>query len=593
MLKQLQTIDTLVFMTLLLVMPLAGIIVAMRNKNAEKYFLAGRSVKWWAVAGSIFGTNVSSFHLIGMLGIGYSIGFVQAHYEIVFPAILLLCYVFVATYRKMNVFTLSQYLEIRFNATARLIYSVLLVAIILIQLVGAFYVGSITLQWLLQGNDFQINYVQSLFIIGCITCSYTLWGGMESVVVTDTIQTIMMLAAGLTVAYFTFAQPEIGGFGGLLRLDAAQPITAQKMHLYLPANHPNLPWTGIFTGLMLQHCFNFTTNQFLVQRVLAASSDSDARKGVIASGFLKLMIPFFSISAGVAAFYLFKARFGNTVDFNADNAFLKLIETVIPQGIGLTGMILAGLTAATFSSVDSMMNAATTLLSVDVYQKYIKPQATDKQLLRFSRLMILILVVAAILTAWLTFTPEKSNNFFLKISAQLSYFTPGIMVAFFFGVLWRKTSGLGAVLAMVLAPIFGLLAEWLYGHYFASPTAFFGENLNFMHRIGLTFAFSSAILLLVSALQPADGKGHAALKLDVDFKHIGKQIGFFIIIQLCLQFIARWSGLSPQLIAPWAAAGAWLPFLIQIEDKNNMLADDKFWAGLLTAASVCIYYFFV
>jgi solute:Na+ symporter, SSS family len=403
----------------------------------------------------------------------------------------------------------------------------------------------------------------------------------------------MMLLAGLTVAYFTLSQPEIGGFFGLLSLDAAQPVAAQKMHLYLPTNHPNLPWTGIFTGLMLQHCFNFTTNQFLVQRVLAASSDEDARKGIIASGFLKLLIPFFSIAAGVAAYYLFKARFGNDINLNADNAFLKLIETVIPKGVGLTGMILAGLTAATFSSVDSMMNAATTLLSVDIYQKYINPKATDNQTLKFSRIMILVMVSLAIFVAWWTFTPDKSNNFFLKISAQLSYFTPGIMVAFFFGILWRKTSSTGAVLAMLLAPIFGLLAESVYFNFFASPTAMFGEKLNFMHRVFLTFCFSSTVLLIASLLKPDDGRGHAALQLEVDFKKIARNIGLFVLIQAIVHIMARLLGMSPAMAAPWAAGGALLVFVMNIKDKNNMMKDDKFWAGLLTATSVFIYYFFV
>ncbi|MEY4105759.1 MAG: hypothetical protein RL181_101, partial [Bacteroidota bacterium] len=426
MLSQLSPVDITVLVLMLLIMPTAGVVVAWRKKSAEQYFLAGRSIRWWTVAGSVFGTNISSFHLIGMLGVGYSIGFVQAHYEIVFPAILLICYVFLASYRKLGLFTLSRYLEIRYNEAARLVYTVLLVLIILVQLVGAFYVGSITLQWLFGGAQFSISYPMGLLLIGLITCSYTIWGGMESVVITDSIQTLMMLAAGITVAFFTFSQPEINGFLGLLALDGSQPLEAQKMRLYLPTDHPNLPWTGIFTGLMLQHAFNFSTNQFIVQRALAASSDEDARKGLIASGFLKLSIPFFSIATGIAAYYLFQARFGQ-MDFNSDNTFLKLVETVIPSGVGLHGMILAGLTAATFSSVDSMMNAATTLLSVDVYQKYIHPDAREKQLLRFSRLAIVGMVVLAIGAAWYTYTPDRSNNFFLRVSAQLSYFTPGIM----------------------------------------------------------------------------------------------------------------------------------------------------------------------
>ncbi|TAE55756.1 MAG: sodium:solute symporter [Bacteroidetes bacterium] len=600
MLSQLSGIDTLVLVLLLLVMPAAGIIVALRKKNTETYFLAGRNIRWWTVAGSVFGTNISSFHLIGMLGIGYSIGFVQSHYEIVFPAILLLCYVFLASYRKLGLFTLSQYLEIRYNEYARLIYSILLVLIILVQLIGAFYVGSITLQWLFGGSSFAISYEMGLLLIGLITCSYTLWGGMESIVITDSIQTLMMLAAGLAVAFFTFSQPEIGGFLGLLDLDAAQPREVQKMHLYLPSNHPNLPWSGIFTGLLLQHCFNFSTNQFLVQRVLAASSDDDARKGIIASGFLKLMIPFFSIASGIAAYYLFKARFGDA-DFNSDNTFLRLVETVIPAGVGLTGMILAGLTAATFSSVDSMMNAATTLLTVDIYRKYIRPQASDAQTLRFGRLTILVMVLLAILVAWLTYTPDRSNNFFLRVSAQLSYFTPGIMVAFFFGILWRRADGRAAAWAMVLAPVYGFLAEWIYRTWLGQIPeiqAILDENLNFMHRVAITFVLSSATLVGLSLLRPgtegSNPEGFERLRPELKARTFLSFAAIFIALQLVLILLMKATGLPARSFALWGALAAFGVFVPAIrKDKSRpVYQNDLLYAALLSAASVWVYYFF-
>ena len=598
MIAQLETIDLVVLVLMLLIMPTAGIIVALRKKTAEQYFLAGRTIRWWTVAGSVFGTNISSFHLIGMLGIGYSIGFVQAHYEIVFPAILLLCFVFLASYRRLEVFTLSQYLEIRYNEASRLIYTILLVLIILVQLVGAFYVGSITLQWLFGGSSFEINYLTGLILIGLVTCSYTIWGGMESIVITDTIQTIMMLMAGFAVAYFTLSQPEIGGFFGLLDLDAAQPRAAQKMHLYLPSNHPNLPWTGIFTGLLLQHCFNFSTNQFLVQRVLAAGSDDDARKGIIASGFLKLTIPFFSISAGVAAYYLFTARFGvSATNFNSDNAFLKLVETVIPSGVGLTGMILAGLTAATFSSVDSMMNAATTLLTLDVYKKYITPEANDRQIVRFGRLTIVVMVLASIGIALLTYTPDRTNNFMLKVSSQLSYFTPGIMVAFFFGILWRRASAPAAVLAMVLGPIFGLLSEFVYDNYLGTDpaiAALFGEKLNFMHRVFLTFVLSSATLIGLSlTLYPnKNEQGFERLKVDVNAGQVARAVGLFLTIQAVFVGLVFLGGLSPKSIALWAGLATLGLFVLPVKNADSTNRQALIWAGILTAVSVGVLYYF-
>lgn len=610
MLSQLSTIDIIVLVVMLAIMPTAGIAIALRKKTAEDYFLAGRNIRWWAVAGSVFGTNISSFHLIGMLGIGYSIGFVQAHYEIVFPAILLLCFVFLTSYRRLDVFTLSQYLEVRYDDKARLLYTILLILIILVQLVGSFYVGSITLQWLFGGTSFEISYLNGLLLIGLITCSYTIWGGMESIVVTDSIQTVMMLAAGTAVAYFTLSQPEIGGFVGLLDLDAAQPRAEQKMHLYLPSNHPNLPWTGVFTGLLLQHCFNFSTNQFLVQRVLAANSDSDARRGVIASGFLKLTIPFFSISAGVAAFYLFRTRFGPT-DFNSDNAFLKLVETVIPPGTGLVGMILAGLTAATFSSVDSMMNAATTLLTVDVYQKYVNPKASDKQIVRFGRLMILVMVVASIGLALWTYTPDRTNNFMLKVSAQLSYFTPGIMVAFFVGILWRGASAQAAVIAMAAAPFYGLLSEFVYNNFLGMTpvvAAVFGEKLNFMHRVFLTFVLSLTTLIGLSrtAFPNRNIVGFERLRVNIDAGQLARAVGLFLAVQAVFVSLIFWGGFSPKTVAVWAGMGTLGLFLIP---KKSMIAgqstaveragfggdnvgSDLRWAGLLTGVSVAVLYYF-
>ena len=587
MLNQLTGFDLFIMAMLLLILPGAGILASLRKKSAEQYFLAGRSIRWWTVAGSVFGTNISSFHLIGMLGVGYSLGFVQAHYEIVFPAVLLLCYVFLASYRRLGLFTLSQYLEIRYSEAARLSYTILLVLIILVQLVGAFYVGSITLQWLFSGTGLDVSYPLGLLLIGIITCSYTIRGGMESIVITDMIQTLLMLAAGLAVAYFTFSQPEIGGFGGMLALDAAQPAGAQKMHLYLPASHPNLPWTGIFTGLMLQHCFNFSTNQFIVQRVLAAASDEDARRGIIASGFLKLLVPFFSIATGVAAYYLFEARFGGG-DFSSDAAFLKLIETVIPSGIGLAGLILAGLATATFSSVDSMMNAATTLLTVDVYGKYVNKEAGDAQKMRFGRLAVVVLVAAAIGLALLTYTPERSNNFFLRVSAQLSYFTPGIMAAFLFGVTWPRAGARGAVAAMLLGPVYGLGMEWLleYGG---------GISLNFLHRIWLTFLLCSLTLVLLAGVEEPSRRraGFVQIRAAVSLRSLACKVGSFLGLQLLVVLFSYLSGLPAREVA-WvgvlAAFAVFVPGLLR--EGPGFWKSDLLYAGLLSAASTGVYYYF-
>ena len=283
MLNTLGTVDIIVVIGLLLFLIIASMLSSFKKKSSEEYFMAGRSLRWWSVAGSIFGTNIHAQQIIGMMGIGYSIGFAQSHYEIwAIPAILVLAYVFIPIYRKRNFFTLSQFLESRYNSYARLAYTITIIAFIMIQLIGGFYIGSRTLGFLFQGTGFDVSYLQGIFVIALITVVFSVFGGMESVVIADNILTVIMIISILLMGTLTYMQPEIGGLSGLLKLDHAE---ANKMHLYLPSNHPKLPWSGIFTGLTILNFFYWTTNQYQVQRVLAAKTDRDAKLGTIAAGF--------------------------------------------------------------------------------------------------------------------------------------------------------------------------------------------------------------------------------------------------------------------------------------------------------------------
>ena len=184
MLTSLTTIDIIVLLFFVAIMPLTGLLFGKKD-TSEDYFLAGRSLRWWMVAGSIFGTNVNSFHLIGMLGIGFSVGLAQSHYEILAPAgALLLCYVFLPVYRKLRVYTLSQYLEYRYNETARLLYTVLMITLIVVQLVAGFYIGGRTLRFLLLNTPLEITYLQGIALMAAVTCSYTMFGGLYYVALT-------------------------------------------------------------------------------------------------------------------------------------------------------------------------------------------------------------------------------------------------------------------------------------------------------------------------------------------------------------------------------------------------------------------------
>ncbi len=315
-------LDVVIFFVALVGVTVIGLIAGRTEATSEDYFLAGRGLPWWAVAGSIFGTNVSASHIVGMLGIGYSVGFAQSHFELgaVF-GLLLLCYGFLPVYRKLGVFTLSEYLGRRYDERSRVAYAaIMLVIMVLVQIVPGLYIGARSACFLLGGDalvavsaseaeptdapaaadaDRAVGvpdrdsdaprtrylvrpgyYAGFVIALAVLSASYTFFGGLKADVWTDVAQSVLLLFAGILVAVLTFRR--IGGWGALMVMDRAldQAAGAGKMHLYLPSNHPALPWTGVFSGLIAMHCFYWGTNQFIVQRALGARSDADAQNGV-------------------------------------------------------------------------------------------------------------------------------------------------------------------------------------------------------------------------------------------------------------------------------------------------------------------------
>ena len=596
MLQNLSTVDSLVVVLLLLFLIIASMYSSFKKKSSEDYFMAGRSLKWYSVAGSIFGTNIHAQQIIGMMGIGYSIGFVQSHYEVwAVPAILVLTYIFIPLYRKKQFFTLSQFLETRYNSYARISYTIVMIAFIMIQLIGGFYIGSRTLGLLLEGSSFATTYWQGIMVIATVTVVFSVFGGMESVVVADNILTVIMIIAVVLMGSLVYMQPEIGGFSGLLKLDAAG---AQKMHLYLPANHPKLPWLGIFTGLTILNFFYWTTNQYQVQRVLAAATDRDARLGSIAAGFLKLLIPFFSIGAGTAAFYLFKSRYGVDV-VKPDDTFLTLLKTVVPMGYGFVGLIIAGLMCAIFSAIYSMMNSVSTMMAFDIFKKYIRPNAPDKQVVRFGQGFVFIMCAIAAVLALYTFDPTSSENFFLKIASQTSYIKPGLVVAFFWGVLWRKTHPIAAVFAMLGAPLVGLTCDYVYAHFltnFAWVRDTLGVELNFLYRVFAITVLDSIILVILShILNKKIPLSIEAQSLTIEFEGIRKAILRAGMIHAPIIFLTLMGYISPQTAAIPAAVLTLILFIWYWKKTDGDMPfykSDVFYAGILSGAMVFIMYYF-
>ncbi len=516
----LSAFDVVIFLGSILAVLAVGLWAGRREENTRDFYLAGKSVPWWGVAGSVFGTNVSAEHLVGMLGIGYSIGFAQAHFEYgAIAGLLILAFVFLPLYRGMGLYTLSEYLGRRYDRRSSLLYSAFnILTIVVVRMALGIYIGARALSYLLAGTPIEIGYGAGIVIFAVVTATYTVIGGLKAVIWTDFLQSVLLLLAGIFVAMLVFAQPEIGGMAGLLAKDAALPEADQKFHLYLPPDHPQLPWTGVFSGLLIIHVFYWSTNQFIAQRALAARTEFDARMGIIVAGFLKLLIPFVSIATGVAAGFLFESRLARG-EIDAlplpDDAFPLLMQLVVPAGYGLVGLITAGLIGAILSSIDSMMNSGATLFTFDFYKPYFEPEASDRKLILVGRVAIVAFVsVAAAIAAWI-YTDDAADNFFLKVPAQIGHFVPGMAVAFLAGVAWRRASASGAFWAMLASPLFSFAVERLYGAWTAGGSAlavaaagFWGAQLNFLHRTALTAGFALAVLVFLS-LRGATGPGDA------------------------------------------------------------------------------------
>jgi SSS family solute:Na+ symporter len=592
--------DFLLIIALIIIQIGVGIFISRKGKGSEDYFMAGRKLPWWVVGGSVFSTNISASHLIGMLGIGYSVGFAQSHYEVLAVfAILILAFLFIPVYRRLPLFTLSQFLEKRFGDKVRLTYALLVLLLIIVQLIGHYYIGARALSMLTQGSLFEINYPVALLLLSLIICSYSFFGGLSAVVYTDTLQAVFILLVAIVLCYFTFSSPEINGFSGLLTLDSQLPEGSRKMNLYLPANHPDLPVSGVFTGLILLHFFYWITNQYLVQRVLAAKSDDAAKYGVMVAGLLKLGIPFVTIATGVAAAHLLNIKYAGQ-KILPDDAFLYLVNAVIPAGFGLIGLLISGVLASTFSTIDSMMNSATTLFCIDIYKKYYRKNITDKELVIVGRLVTLTITLLAAVLAYATYNPQSAGNFFLKISSHGSYFTPGIIVVFFAAVFVRRIPSQAALWTMVSAPFIAILLEVSYSSitaFFPTISSIFGEKLNFLHRVALT-SISSVFLLFISRfylLRKVGGyqlvkEDDQLMAIDSLMAHRWKIIGFLFIhaVSATILFMDLSDGKQISfLIAPLSGS----LFLLNIGQPFSF-SGTKMMAAVLMSLCIWILYYF-
>ena len=483
---------------------LLGIVsYASRNqKTSTDYFLAGRNVGFFAIGASIFASNIGSEHIVGLAGQGASTGLAMAHYELHAWIVVLLAWVFVPFYYQSKVFTVPEFLEKRFGKEPRWILSIVsLVAYVLTKVSVTVYAGALVFETLLPDtfgspeNAFWIGALSTVTLTGL----YTVAGGLRAVLFTDSLQAIILIIGSFAITYFGLNR--LGGFGELQSF-ASQNVA--EYALWRPLSDPDFPWLGILIASPIVGIWYWCTDQYIVQRTLAAKDLKTARRGALWGAFLKIWPVLIFLLPGLIGAALFEKNLlmiatDNNGKILGDHVFPAMVATLLPEG--LRGLVVAGILAALMSSLSSLFNSTATLFTFDIYKK-LKPLATDKKLIQVGRIATLIVVIFGLL--WIPIMPLISKGgLYQYLQSVQSYLAPPITAVFLLGLFNNRINNKGATFGLFLGFLIGmlkLLIQAFYGHgKIENPRflAYIGD-FNFLYFSGALFLICCIIIYTVS-----------------------------------------------------------------------------------------------
>ena len=454
------------------------------RRTSTDYFLAGRDVGWFAVGASLFATNISSEHFIGLSGSGASTGLPIGHFEwLACLIVLLLGWVFVPFYHRSGVFTMPEFLERRYNRACRMyLTTISIIAYVLTKIAVALYAGALLLRYTV-GWDFYTSAI----VLVVLTGIYTISGGLAAVIYTEVVQAFILIggAAILTVV----GLDQAGGFTGL-----RASLPPDYFDMIRPMSDPDFPWTGIFLGAPILGIWYWCTDQVIVQKTLSARNIAHARMGSIFAGYLKILPVFILVLPGLIAKVLYPQVSG-------DEAFPTLVVRLLPPG--LTGLMVAAMLAAVMSSLSATFNSSSTLITFDFYKR-LNPEASERRLVMVGRLSTAVLVVVGIL--WVPFMKYISNHIFIYLQSVQAYISPPIASVFLLGVFWKRVNGQGAFAALIMGLLLGstrfILEVWHGITPFGGGWVVALVKINFLHYAVYMFLICTAVLVVVSLLTP-------------------------------------------------------------------------------------------
>lgn len=473
---------------------LAGILavgvlsVRWKKMTGEAYFLAGRSLGWVMIGAALFASNISTIHLVGLAASGYNEGLVWGNFEWMAAFTLVILSLFFAPfYFRNKIETLPEYLERRFNAAARSFLAFMaILGALFIHIGMSLYAGATVFQ-----QFFGVDVVTSILIISIVTGIYTVLGGLKAVVVTETIQTVLLIGGSILVTALAIAALPDQGIGTMAEFQAK--LRPQQLSMVWTDNSVGLAWYSVLLGYPVLGIWYWCTDQTIVQRVLAARSEHDAQIGPLFAGFIKVLPVFILVLPGVIGYVLFGDRIGD----NANQVLPMLIQELVPTG--LRGLISAGLLAALMSTIAAALNSCATLFAVDIVAR-VRPSTTDAAQVRIGRWSAVVVMLLAML--WST-QGDKFSSIFEAVQEIGAALAPAITTVFLWGVFWRRGTAQAAVTTLIFGFLMGATAfvlDFKDANGYKLITE--GWGIPFMLQAFLMTMICSAVFFAVSKITP-------------------------------------------------------------------------------------------
>ena len=473
------------------------------QKNAEDYFLAGKSLPWWAIGASLIAANISAEQFIGMSGSGFAVGLAIASYEWMGAVTLLIVgKFFLPIFIDKGLYTIPEFVEQRYSTNLKTILAVFWIALyVFVNLASVLYLGALALETIM---GFPMVY--GVIGLALFAAAYSLYGGLSAVAWTDVIQVTFLVLGGLVTSYLALNAVS-DGQGVWVGIKTIYETVPEKFVMILDKSNPeykNLPGIGVLVGgLWVANLYYWGFNQYIIQRTLAAKSLRESQKGIVFAAFLKIIIPFIVVIPGIAAFVMINdsqmmERLGDLAMNNvpslaqADKAYPWLLQ-LLP--VGLKGIAFAALAAAVVSSLASMLNSTSTIFTMDIYRQYINRNASDRTTVKVGRLSAATALIVACIMAPLLGGIDQAFQFIQEYTGLVS---PGILAVFLMGLFWKKTTNKAAIIGALASIPIALYFKIGPNGWIDSP---FFVNVPFLDQMGYTTLLTMVVIVLVSLIQ--------------------------------------------------------------------------------------------